>query len=96
MRATLFSWDANPSVDKPYRINFNQILDLVKAKRADKIAHLDQRGQPCYQMRPPAELIEKDQRSLVGGWGFGSAWKIIPSGGMPVWQMPSVRSAITT
>lgn len=58
MRVNLFSWDANPSIDKAYRVNERYAEEHVTAGRAEK-------RDGFYQMFPP-ELPPRERTDMPG------------------------------
>lgn len=78
MSLRVFAWDSNPAVDRPsYRLNNKRAQQMID-EGAARLIKVD--GRAALQKIPPPE-------ERIIGAGYSDVWKIIPSGGMPVWQM---------
>ena len=78
MSLRVFAWDSNPAVDQPsYRLNNKRAAQMVNEGQA-RLIRIE--GRTALQKYPPPE-----ERIIHGG--YSDAWKMIPSGGIPVWQM---------
>lgn len=78
MSLRVFAWDSDPEEDMPlYRLNNRRAQEIIEA---DGMREICSRGRPALQKYPPVEM-----RIIHGG--YSDAWKMIPSGGIPVWQM---------
>lgn len=83
----MFAWDANPSTDRRlFILSNNRATELVETAQRCRFISLPD-GRKAVQFLPPAGF------SAVPGL-FDDAWKIRPSGGMPVWQMNTGRSLV--
>lgn len=79
MSTRVYGWDQDVKSERfIYRCSDSSAEDAVDQGRADFI--IDRDGRRAIQHRPPKEL-----KSF--GANFLSAWRKIPSGGIPVWQM---------
>lgn len=85
----MYGWDQNPAVDRfSYRCSDSSALDSVVAGTADYIT--DGEGRRAIQKRPTVSqranyLVTESGHILAVN--FESAWRKMPSGGIPVWQM---------
>lgn len=93
MRSPVFPKHANPEVDHPIlRKSLSYVEDLVCRGEAFAIDPADLlKG---VILRGSRHKESQDRTAMIGGGRFDSAWKIIPSDGMPVWQMPSVKTVL--
>ena len=76
---------ANVDKDEPkYKVSPTRALELMLSGKYNRIIMLD--GWEGLQ-----EVIPEDAPIERIHGGFGSAWAIVPSDGVPVWQMQSQR-----
>jgi hypothetical protein len=83
MSIRVFDWAANPAIDpRSYKLSNARAIELVDAGTHFIVKCGD--GGTGIQAYPPPE-----ERTLHGR--FQDAWKMKPSGGIPVWQMVTKR-----
>ena len=79
MSFRVFEWNCNEAVDQAsYHLSNKRSKEFLADNQGYLITHPD--GRKALKKFPPEELRIKHG-------GYSDAWKMIPSGGIPVWQM---------
>jgi hypothetical protein len=88
MSTRVYNWDSNPAVDRfSFRCSDSSAEAAVNSGQAEYI--VDGEGRRAIQKRAHLRALGQivNERGEIMAVNFASAWKKIPSGGIPVWQM---------